>query len=91
MGISGRGDKCINNTCNYDILSNERYIDAFFYTQMERRTLKFLNESSDTVAKLLYIGEEKIANIHKVEEEEVQVSIESSLEESSDDYFATND
>ena len=32
MGLSGRGDKCISNTCNYDILQNEKYADAFFYT-----------------------------------------------------------
>lgn len=60
---------------------------------MERRTLKFLNESSDTVAKLLYMGEEKIVDIHNSEGEEVQESAgESSQEESSDEkYFTTND
>lgn len=31
---------------------------------MERRTLKFLFESSDIVSKLIYLGEEKIVDIH---------------------------
>ena len=64
MGNTGRDEKCITNTCNYDILQNEKYADAFFYTQMERRTLKFLFESSDIVSKLIYLGEEKIVDIH---------------------------
>ena len=64
MGLSGRGDKCITNACNYDILQNEKYADAFFYTQMERRTLRFQFESSDIVTKLIYIGEEKIVDVH---------------------------
>ena len=83
MGNTGRDQKCITNTCNYDILQNEKYADAFFYTQMERRTLRFLFESSDIVSKLIYLGEEKIVDIHNRDHE---VSDEDSA--SAEDEFA---
>lgn len=44
----------LNTTINYDILENIRYIDEFFYMQMDRRVE---NRTSDFVAKVLYIGE----------------------------------
>lgn len=37
LSHSLRGHKTISNLCNYDILSNDRYADAFFYTKMECR------------------------------------------------------
>ena len=44
----------IGNTFNYDILMNQVYADLFFYQFMERRKE---NESSDMVAKIIYMGE----------------------------------
>ena len=85
MGLSGRGEKCISNTCNYDILQNEKYADAFFYTQMERRTLRFQFESSDIVTKLLYMGEEKIRDVHNRDAELSEDDKEVEEEEDSDD------
>ena len=42
---------------NYDILSNQRYVDAFFYMYMDRRVE---NKYSDFVAKILYLGEQQL-------------------------------
>ena len=64
LSHSVRGHKMISNLCNYDILSNDRYADAFFYTKMECRAQQFQFESSDIVAKILYLGEERIVDIH---------------------------
>ena len=52
---------------------------------MERRTLKFLFESSDIVSKLIYLGEEKIVDIHNKHGE---VSDEDYSELSNEDEFA---
>ena len=41
-------------TINYDILGNQKYVDAFFYMYMDRRVE---NKYSDFVAKALYLGE----------------------------------
>ena len=49
-----------NNAVNYNILSNERYADLFFYTHMERRSNKWLTESSDMVTRILNLGEERL-------------------------------
>ena len=42
---------------NYDILSNPRYLDLFHYAPLDGRSE---NASSDMVARLLYIGEDKV-------------------------------
>jgi len=43
---------------NYDILSNPRYLDMFHYNHLDGRSE---HGSSDMVAKLLYIGEDKVS------------------------------
>lgn len=48
-------DKFICNTPNYDILSNLRYSDWFFYTQMDRRDEDLM---SDMIAQIVYLGED---------------------------------
>ena len=57
LRTSTRGKKVLSNTVNYDILSNQTYSDQFFYQWMERRSE---NESSDMVAKILYMGESQL-------------------------------
>ena len=52
-----RGQKYLMNIPNYDILSNYRYCDLFFYMQMDRRVE---NESSDFVTQVLYLGEDRV-------------------------------
>lgn len=52
-----RGEKYLMNIPNYDILSNYRYCDQFFYMQMDRRVE---NESSDFVTQVLYLGEDRV-------------------------------
>ena len=52
-----RAKRVIQNTCNYDILSNHKYADLFYYDPLDRRKE---HESSDMVTKLLYLGEDKI-------------------------------
>ena len=52
---SQRGKNCITNAVNFDILSNMRYADAFFYTPMDVRSE---NHSSDMVARILYLAEQ---------------------------------
>lgn len=52
-----RGPKYLMNIYNYDILSNYRYCDEFFYMQMDKRVE---HESSDFVAKVLYLGEDRV-------------------------------
>ena len=54
LRTSIRGKKMIGNTFNYDILMNQVYADMFFYQFMEKRKE---NESSDMVAKIIYMGE----------------------------------
>ena len=54
LRTSTRGPKVMSNIINYDTLSNQSYADQFFYQYMERRVE---NESSDMVAKILYMGE----------------------------------
>ena len=49
-----RGKKVLSNTVNYDILSNKTYSNQFFYQWMEHRSEM---ESSDMIAKILYMGE----------------------------------
>ena len=48
----------IENTMNYDILSNPRYLDMFHYNHLDGRSE---HGSSDMVAKLLYIGEDRVS------------------------------
>ena len=52
-----RGKKYINNIYNYDILTNYRYADSFFYTQMSMRDPG--ENGSDYVSKVIYLGAEK--------------------------------
>lgn len=44
-----RGRRFISNTINYEMLSNQRYADALFYTPHDKRT-ELENEFSDYVA-----------------------------------------
>ena len=60
-----RGKKCISNICNYDVLTNIRYIDQLYYTQMGQRTE---NESSDMVVRLFYLGQPKVKVAHESSE-----------------------
>ena len=50
---------------------------------MERRTLRFQFESSDIVTKLIYIGEEKIVDVHNRHGELSDESKEETEEEDS--------
>lgn len=59
LRVSSRGTKVLSNTVNYDILANQTYSDMFFYQVMERRVE---NQSSDMVAKMLYMGEFQMNN-----------------------------
>lgn len=55
---------------------------------MERRTLRFQFESSDIVTKLIYIGEEKIVDVHNRHGE---LSDEEESEEDDDLMIKTSD
>ena len=61
MKHSKRKNKFISNICNYDVLTNIRYIDRFYYTQFG---LRIENESSDMVVKLLYLGQPRLKHQH---------------------------
>ena len=50
----------ITSTCNYEIISNPKYANDFFYTKMSRRKQKFMFETSDIVTRVLYLGDERI-------------------------------
>ena len=47
LRMNKRGRSCISNEANYDILSVNRYSDAFFYSNMEIASERF---ASDIVA-----------------------------------------
>lgn len=51
-----RGRKFISNIPSYDILFNQRYADAFAYAPIDQRKE---NETSNLVARALYLGEDK--------------------------------
>lgn len=53
-----RGDQVIFDAINYDILSNLRYADQFFYTQLDKRGDNDF-EFSDYVARVIYLGEDR--------------------------------
>ena len=92
ISLGQRGEKCISGICNYDILRNERQADVFFYTPMEKRFQQFQFESSDIVAKIIYLGEEKIIDIHnkyQARAKETNDSVSSS-DDSSDEEKETN-
>jgi len=57
LRTSQRKRKFINNIYNYDILTNIRYADKMFYTQM---TMREKDDTSDYVSQVLYYGEETI-------------------------------
>ena len=57
-----RGKKYISNIPNYDILSNQAYTDAMFYTTMDQRIVyegKVEHRSSDIIAEHLLMGEQR--------------------------------
>ena len=54
---SKRGNKLLSNVHNFDIFQNQAYADKFYFQWMERRTE---HESSDMIAKLIYMSEEKL-------------------------------
>ena len=53
-----RTKKFINNAYNYDILTNFRYADLFFYTQMSMR--EDGDDVSDYVSRKIYLGADKV-------------------------------
>lgn len=55
LRLSKRGSRFISNIINYDILSNQRYVDDFSYITMDQREE---HKSSDFISKCLYIGED---------------------------------
>ena len=57
LRTSKRGKKHISNIFNYDILTNYRYADEFFYTQMAMREPGDLG--SDYISRVIYLGAEK--------------------------------
>lgn len=57
LGSVKREDELISNLCNYDILQNQRYADAFFYNAIDRREE---NTSQDILVKILLHGEDKV-------------------------------
>ena len=57
LSASNRGHKLISGIYNYDILTNPVYSDAFFHTSIEKRNFKFLKATSETVEKIIYLGE----------------------------------
>ena len=54
LSKSKRYKKYISNICNYNILSNDRYANEFFFTKM---ALRDENETSDYITRLLFLGE----------------------------------
>ena len=54
-----RGKEMITNIINYDILANPNYNNKFFYVTMDQRD-QIGMESSDFVARALYLGEQKL-------------------------------
>jgi len=57
LRTSKRAKKRITNIFNYDLLTNFRYADEFFYTQMAMREPE--DTGSDYISKVLYLGAEK--------------------------------
>ena len=49
--------KLIKNVVNYDILSNPRYADMFYYNHIDERA-NSIHISSDIVAQMVYAGED---------------------------------
>jgi len=60
LRCSRRAKKFIGNIYNYDILTNFRYADEFFYTQLSMREKG--DEASDFVSRVIYLGEEKVTH-----------------------------
>ena len=60
LSASHRGKKLITGIYNYDILTNPVYSDAFFHTSIENRKFCFLKSTSETVEKIIYLGEPRV-------------------------------
>jgi hypothetical protein len=60
LSASHRGKKLITGIYNYDILTNPVYSDAFFHTSIENRNFCFLKSTSETVEKIIYLGEPRV-------------------------------
>ena len=60
LSASHRGKKLISGIYNYDILTNPVYSDAFFHTSIENRNFCFLKSTSETVEKIIYLGEPRV-------------------------------
>ena len=60
LRVSRRGHQCMASIFNYDILSNFRYTDIFFYHALDQRLVLNGNidhKSSDVVSNVLKMGE----------------------------------
>lgn len=64
LSQSQRGEKLINSNCSYHILDNSKYCDWFFYTPVDRKVQS--QKTSDMVAMLLLIGEDKIRRMDEL-------------------------
>ena len=60
LSASHRGKKLISGIYNYDILTNPFYSDALFHTSIENRNFCFLKSTSETVEKIIYLGEPRV-------------------------------
>ena len=60
LSASHRGKKLISGIYNYDILTNPVYSDALFHTSIENRNFCFLKSTSETVEKIIYLGEPRV-------------------------------
>lgn len=52
-----RGKKYFQGACNYEILSNLKYCDLFQYQSVDMRNEPEDFETSDMIAKMVYIGD----------------------------------
>ena len=80
--MTTRRKKVMTNLYNYDILQNPKYADAFFYTPMEKREKdkEFLVQTSDSVAKVIYMGESYIRGSKSYDEEVKDLEIRTTPE-----------
>ena len=62
LSNSKRAKQYLMNLFNYDILTNNRYCDQFFYSNLDIRVEQ---ESSDFIFNALNLGEEKIESKHR--------------------------
>ena len=64
LSESSRGETLISGNCSYHILDNSKYTDWFFYTPVDRKVQS--QKTSDMVAMLLLIGEDKIRRMDEL-------------------------